>query len=124
MGPPSVAHHLPFLFYCLKKNNLFYLVDIYIADTISILHQRKNTRQYDFGEILCLYRNDELGVPYTVVLSDETLDTGVISIRSRDTRLKVSVCSPFSTGTGKTFVPNCFYWQPDQMASSGSTWLI
>ncbi|XP_076457862.1 DNA polymerase subunit gamma-2, mitochondrial-like [Babylonia areolata] len=33
-------------------------------------------------------RNDELGVPYTVVISDQTLDTGIISIRDRDTRLK------------------------------------
>ncbi|KAK7112094.1 DNA polymerase subunit gamma-2, mitochondrial-like isoform X2 [Littorina saxatilis] len=33
-------------------------------------------------------RNDELGVPYTVVMSDQTLDTGVITVRGRDTRLK------------------------------------
>ncbi|KAK7506290.1 hypothetical protein BaRGS_00002402, partial [Batillaria attramentaria] len=33
-------------------------------------------------------RNDELGVPYTIVLSDQTLDGGVINIRSRDTGLK------------------------------------
>ncbi|XP_067671332.1 DNA polymerase subunit gamma-2, mitochondrial-like isoform X1 [Haliotis asinina] len=36
-------------------------------------------------------RNDELGVPYTVVLNDQTLDTGVITIRHRDTMLKEQV---------------------------------
>jgi DNA polymerase gamma 2 len=36
-------------------------------------------------------RNDELGVPYTVVLNDTSLKNGIIGLRSRDTTLKVSV---------------------------------
>jgi DNA polymerase gamma 2 len=36
-------------------------------------------------------RNDELGIPYTVVLNDASLKNGIIGLRSRDTTLKVSV---------------------------------
>ncbi|XP_071107029.1 DNA polymerase subunit gamma-2-like isoform X1 [Haliotis cracherodii] len=36
-------------------------------------------------------RNDELGIPYTVVLNDQTLDTGAITMRHRDTMLKEQV---------------------------------
>ncbi|XP_068084430.1 DNA polymerase subunit gamma-2, mitochondrial [Anabrus simplex] len=33
-------------------------------------------------------RNDELGIPYTAVLNDSSLKTGIIGLRSRDTTLK------------------------------------
>lgn len=36
-------------------------------------------------------RNDELGIPYTVVLNDASLKNGIVGLRSRDTTLKVSV---------------------------------
>jgi DNA polymerase gamma 2 len=35
-------------------------------------------------------RNDELGIPYTVVLNDASLKNGIVGLRSRDTTLKVS----------------------------------
>jgi Glycyl-tRNA synthetase (class II) len=38
-------------------------------------------------------RNDELGIPYTVVLNDATLKNGILALRSRDTTLKVSAGS-------------------------------
>jgi len=38
-------------------------------------------------------RNDELGIPYTVVLNDTSLKNGIVGLRSRDTTLKVSVGS-------------------------------
>nr|CAD7202831.1 unnamed protein product [Timema douglasi] len=34
-------------------------------------------------------RNDEMGVPYTAVLNDNTLKTGLLGLRSRETTLKV-----------------------------------
>ena len=34
-------------------------------------------------------RNDEMGIPYTVVLNDATLRNGIVGMRSRDTTLKV-----------------------------------
>ncbi|XP_069692338.1 DNA polymerase subunit gamma-2, mitochondrial isoform X2 [Periplaneta americana] len=36
-------------------------------------------------------RNDELGIPYTIVLNDATLKNGIIGLRSRDTTLKEQV---------------------------------
>lgn len=36
-----------------------------------------------------ILRNDALGIPYTVLLNETTLKDGIISIRSRDTTLKV-----------------------------------
>lgn len=36
-------------------------------------------------------RNDELGIPYTVVLNDATLKNGILALRSRDTTLKEQV---------------------------------
>lgn len=36
-------------------------------------------------------RNDELGIPYTVVINDSTLKNGIIGLRSRDTTLKVLI---------------------------------
>ncbi|XP_041362690.1 DNA polymerase subunit gamma-2, mitochondrial-like [Gigantopelta aegis] len=36
-------------------------------------------------------RNDALGIPYTAILNDKTLDTGVASLRGRDTALKEQV---------------------------------
>jgi len=38
-------------------------------------------------------RNDELGIPYTVVLNDATLKNGILALRNRDTTLKVSAGS-------------------------------
>jgi len=38
-------------------------------------------------------RNDELGIPCTVVLNDATLKNGILALRSRDTTLKVSAGS-------------------------------
>ncbi|KAK7788801.1 hypothetical protein R5R35_010912 [Gryllus longicercus] len=36
-------------------------------------------------------RNDEIGIPYTVVMNDSTLKNGIIALRSRDTTLKEQV---------------------------------
>nr|CAD7430890.1 unnamed protein product [Timema monikensis] len=36
-------------------------------------------------------RNDEMGVPYTAVLNDNTLKTGILGLRSRETTLKEQV---------------------------------
>nr|CAD7407973.1 unnamed protein product [Timema cristinae] len=36
-------------------------------------------------------RNDEMGVPYTAVLNDNTLKTGILVLRSRETTLKEQV---------------------------------
>ncbi|KAJ9584663.1 hypothetical protein L9F63_020988 [Diploptera punctata] len=36
-------------------------------------------------------RNDELGIPYTIVLNDATLRNGIVGMRSRDTTLKEQV---------------------------------
>lgn len=36
------------------------------------------------------FRYDEMGVPFTVVVNDATIDTGAISLRSRDTLIYVS----------------------------------
>jgi len=35
-------------------------------------------------------RADAMGIPYTMVLNDATLNDGIIGVRSRDTTLKVS----------------------------------
>ncbi|KAL8597650.1 hypothetical protein ACOMHN_031585 [Nucella lapillus] len=51
---------------------------------ISVLNVPANSASMDAQ----YKRNDELGVPYTVVMSDQTLDTGILSVRDRDTRLK------------------------------------
>ncbi|PVD37551.1 hypothetical protein C0Q70_00145 [Pomacea canaliculata] len=51
---------------------------------LSVLHLPRNSDSMESQ----YRRNDELGVPYTVVLSDQTLESGVIIIRSRDTSLK------------------------------------
>lgn len=36
-----------------------------------------------------LARNDEIGIPFTIVLSDSTLTDGIIRLYSRETTLKV-----------------------------------
>ncbi|KAL5019210.1 hypothetical protein ScPMuIL_004932 [Solemya velum] len=36
-------------------------------------------------------RNDQLGIPFTVVVNDNTLDNGAVSVRNRDTTLKEQV---------------------------------
>lgn len=36
---------------------------------------------------------DQLGVPYTVVLNENTLKNGIIQLRNRDTTLKVCINS-------------------------------
>ncbi|KAL0278593.1 UNVERIFIED_CONTAM: hypothetical protein PYX00_000368 [Menopon gallinae] len=37
-----------------------------------------------------IFRNDALGIPYTVIMDANTLKTGLLGIRSRDTTLKVT----------------------------------
>ncbi|KAK3601850.1 hypothetical protein CHS0354_041772 [Potamilus streckersoni] len=36
-------------------------------------------------------RNDELGIPYTVIVNDTTLDSGLVGVRDRDTAVKEQV---------------------------------
>jgi len=40
-------------------------------------------------KVIIFYRNDELGIPYTVVVEDSSIPSGIVHIRSRDTTLKV-----------------------------------
>ena len=35
------------------------------------------------------FRFDEMGIPFTVIVDDSTIQTGTIKIRNRDTRIKV-----------------------------------
>lgn len=34
---------------------------------------------------------DEMGIPYTVILTPDMVETGTLQLRNRDTRLKVSL---------------------------------
>ena len=34
-------------------------------------------------------RNDQFGIPYTVILNEDTLQEGTVSIRKRDTEVQV-----------------------------------
>ena len=38
-----------------------------------------------------IFRNDKLGVPFTVIVNDSTLETGAISLRNRDTTIRVRI---------------------------------
>ncbi|KAK6187868.1 hypothetical protein SNE40_005800 [Patella caerulea] len=40
------------------------------------------------GQTSQFKRYDELGIPYTVIMNDQTLDTGVVGLRNRDTNLR------------------------------------
>lgn len=46
----------------------------------------------DFDDVCSLesqiVRNDEMGIPFTVIVNDNTLETGIVSCRNRDTTLK------------------------------------
>ncbi|XP_052266563.1 DNA polymerase subunit gamma-2, mitochondrial-like [Dreissena polymorpha] len=54
---------------------------------LSVLHNRDETNSLTAQVI----RNDEMGVPYTVLVSDETIDTGNIGLRNRDTSIQETV---------------------------------
>lgn len=53
----------------------------------SFIVRRGSTR----AERVCCFRYDQMGVLFTVLISDNTLESGLLQVRSRDTTIKETV---------------------------------